>query len=241
MNDNVQLLPHFNKSVVKNIRGFKLDAYLIALEGWRRGLTLKWYKAESPNCKLDKVGSPTLGNFFSLSSSNNTHYFFRPRGDQVENKTVRLCSNKEKTKEILASKGVSIPEGEIFNVLDDGIIDYAKDIGFPVVIKPKGGSMGKGVYTNIRNQEQLNDCLNDYTSTYNHNEVIVEKHYEGKEYRIYVVGDNAVGATNRIPANVIGDGEHNIAQLIELKNKERKNNPYLARKPIKPDYEVHQL
>jgi len=239
--NNVQLLSHLNQAVVKNIRGFKLDAYLIALEGWRRVLTLKWYKAESPICTLDKVGSPVLGNFFSLSSSNNTHYFFRSRGDLVENKTVRLCSNKEKTKEILSRKGISVPEGQVFNVMDNRILEYSRKIGFPVVIKPKSGSMGKGVYTNIESEKELKDCLSDYKSVYRYNEVIVEKHYEGNEYRIYVVGNKAIGATNRIPANIIGDGEHNISQLIELKNKERKKNPYLAKKPIKPDYEVHQL
>src|SRR5699024_5228466 len=76
---------------------------------------------------------------------------------------------------------------------------------------------------------------------YNYQNVIVEKHYVGNEYRIYVVGDHNIGATNRIPANVIGDGVSNIEQLISEKNIERKKNPYLAPKPIKPDYEVNQL
>ena len=45
--DEVQLFPHLNHDVVKDISGFKLCSYLVALEGWRRGLELKWYKDET--------------------------------------------------------------------------------------------------------------------------------------------------------------------------------------------------
>ena len=58
---------------------------------------------------------------------------------------------------------------------------------------------------------------------------------------MYVVGDKVIGATNRIPANVIGDGVQTISQLIDDKNKVRKNIPYLSYKPIKVDSSVKEL
>ncbi len=102
-------LPHLNKRIVSNIKGFKLDAYLVALEGWRRGLTLKWYKDETELCTLDRLNSSTSGKFFSLSSDSKTHYFFRSRGDKVINKAVRVCQDKEKTKELLDKKNLPVP------------------------------------------------------------------------------------------------------------------------------------
>src|SRR5699024_6473504 len=57
----------------------------------------------------------------------------------------------------------------------------------------------------------------------------------------YVVGDQVIGAINRIPANVKGDGLSTFKELIEKKNKERLKNPYLAKKPIKIDYEITKI
>lgn len=94
----VELLPYLSQEVVEDITGFKLCSYLVALEGWRRGLELKWYKDESKECKLDRLNSSTQGKFFSLSTKEKTQYFYRSRGDKVSNKAVRLVQNKERTK-----------------------------------------------------------------------------------------------------------------------------------------------
>lgn len=241
-NEKVFLLPKLTKEVVSNITGFQLCAYLVALEGWRRGLKLKWYKDETEQFNLYKIESSTHGKFFSLSTDKKKHYFFRSRGDKVLNKTANVCQDKEKTKEILTNEGVPVPQGKVYRISEvEDIIKYTDEIGFPLIIKPLKGSMGKGVHTNINNKNQLRGILDNLASEYNYSKYIIEKHYHGNEYRVYVVGDNVVGATNRIPANVVGDGENSIMNLIKKKNKERKKNPYLASKPIKVDYEVTNL
>ncbi|MBU9712956.1 acylphosphatase [Evansella tamaricis] len=237
--EKIQLLPDLNEEVVENIYGFRLCSYLVALEGWRRGLQLTWYKDETDLCKLDKLNSSTQGKFFSLSNGEDIHYFFRSRGDKVSNKSVRICQNKEKTKEILSENGVPVPKGRVISVdHEEEISNYAKGVKYPVVIKPINGSMGKGVYTNIKNKDELINVVNNLRSEYNYTEYIIEKYYPGKEYRIYVVGDKVVGATRRVPANIVGDGVSTVNELIEMKNMERKKNPYLNPKPIKVDFEV---
>ncbi|WP_339226575.1 acylphosphatase [Oceanobacillus sp. FSL K6-2867] len=239
-NNKVKLFPHLTEEVVADIRGFKLDAYLIALEGFRRGLTLKWYKDETEKCKLHRLNSSTDGKFFSLSSDKQSHYFFRSRGDLVANKTVNICTDKEKTKQLLKDGGVPIPEGELFDITESKkMVKYAEKIGYPVIIKPLNGSMGRGVYINLQNRDELLNAIKETQTTYKqYKTYLVEKHYFGKEYRVYVVGDKAVVATHRIPANITGDGKNTVEKLIKLKNIERKKNPYLAPKAIKIDYEV---
>lgn len=239
-NKNKTLL-QLNKNVVSNIKGFQLDAYLVALEGWRRGLTLKWYKDETELCTLSRLNSSTSGKFFSLSSDSKTHYFFRSRGDKVINKAVRVCQDKEKTKELLDKKNLPVPLGKTFKVNDENeMIKYAEKIGFPVVIKPVSGSMGKGVFTDIKNEADLKQILTNLKSTLKYSNYMIEKYYTGQEYRVYVVGGKVIGAINRLPANITGDGVNTIEGLIKIKNKTRKKNPYLQRKPIKVDYEVNQ-
>ncbi|WP_080872505.1 acylphosphatase [Oceanobacillus timonensis] len=236
----VELLPTLTKEAVEGVTGYQLCGYLIALEGWRRGLELKWYRDESSLCKLHRMFSSTHGKFYSLSNGEKLHYFYRSRGDIVANKSVTICLDKEKTKSFLEQSSVPVPAGKTLET-DEDIIEYANKIGYPVIIKPLKGSMGKGVYTNINNENELAAILKELRASYSYREYIVEKHYDGREYRVYVVGDKVIGATNRIPANVIGDGINTIEKLIELKNTERKKNPYLATKPIEVDYEVNAM
>src|SRR5699024_7498971 len=169
------------------------------------------------------------------------HSFLRPQADQVSNRHAQICQKKDKTKPYLAKKNVPLPAGAIFQATDDDkIVQYAKKIGFPVVIKPISGSMGRGVYTDIKDEDALIEILDNLRSTLKYSEYMVEKHYPGNEYRVYVVGDHVAGAINRLPANITGDGKNDVQTLIKLKNRERKKNPYLARKPIKVDHEVRQ-
>src|SRR5690625_1888454 len=237
-----EFLSHLPTKVIKGIKGFQLDAFLIAYEGWRRGLTLRWYQDETDECKMHRLNSSTSGKFFSLSSPEKSHYFFRSRGDKVGNGDVDICRDKEKTKELLKKAQVPIPLGKEFTSDDDeAIINYAAKIGFPVVIKPVTGSMGRGVFINIQNEEELKEVLSHFKYKLKYKRCIVEKHYNGKEYRVYVVGNEAISAINRVPANLVGNGEDSITNLIDKKNKQRKNNPYLAVKPIKIDFEVNKM
>lgn len=133
-----------------------------------------------------------------------------------------------------------MPEGERFNgrVSDESIIHSAEQIGYPLVLKPTEGSFGKGVITNIRDERELESALKYVRGKLKSSEVILEKYIPGKEYRLYIVGESVVGAMNRIPANVTGDGINTIASLIEAKNEERNLNPRLVSCPIIINEEV---
>lgn len=223
-------LPHLTKEVLTGARKTKLCAYAVALEGWRRGLTLTWYSKDSN--KFDHMttfGTNPPGRIFSLSSKDQTHYFFRTRGDKVTKEAVAIGSDKEDTKEWLSKAGVRTPVGKKFTekVSDEYIIKMSSSIEFPLVLKPTNGSMGNGVVTNIMNEDDLRKALIYVRSELGYPDVIVERFATGDEYRVYVIEDQVIAAYNRIPANVIGDGVHNIKELIELKNRLRKKNARL--------------
>ena len=50
--------------------------------------------------------------------------------------------------------------------------------------------------------------------------VIVETFLEGDDHRLLVVNGELVAATRRTPGHVVGDGEHTVAQLIEIVNQD---------------------
>jgi D-alanine-D-alanine ligase-like ATP-grasp enzyme len=62
--------------------------------------------------------------------------------------------------------------------------------------------------------------------------VLVEKHFEGNDFRAFVVGDNMVSITQRKAANVVGDGVATVRELIERKNAARAQNASLYDCPI---------
>src|SRR5690625_6542291 len=100
-----------SNQMIKGVRGFNLDAYLVALEGWRRGLELTWYYDAKDVTDLKIIGFNPLGKTFSLSSKDKTHFFYRSRGDQVTNESVEITSNKDQTKDLLTKGNVPNPQG----------------------------------------------------------------------------------------------------------------------------------
>ncbi|UTR11804.1 acylphosphatase [Evansella sp. LMS18] len=233
-------LPHLQKDVLKGVRGYKLCAYLVALEGWRRGLTLNWYSNASNASDIKKLGNSYTGKFFSLSSQERTHYFFRSRGDLVTNEAVDITRNKEETKHYFKKHNLPFPEGKRFQASSENeeLISYADTIGFPLVIKPTSGSLGQGVITNIKNLESLKSAINYVRTELKFKDVIVERFISGDDYRVYVIGDQVAGAVKRKAANVVGDGKSTIRELISIKNQKRKKNPYLYTRLIKEDKEI---
>lgn len=227
-------LSHVSNEITIGSRN-RLCAYLIALEGWRRGLTLTWY---SKKVKGNKVHAP--GRLFSLSSSKKTHYFYKSKGDLTSNEAQRITGNKHLTKQKLAEAGVPVPKGELFTKSDSNkqIVEYANKLGYPLVLKPRSGYQGIGVFANLQNEEEFTNALIHLRDEMNYSNVIVEQYISGPEYRIFVIGDQVVGAIEKIPPSVVGNGINTIKTLIKNKNREKRKNPHLFRKPIKIDYEV---
>lgn len=234
-------LPHLTNEMVRNARKTRLDAFAVALEGWRRGLKLKWYTKDSEHFKdMIIFGVNPPGRLFSLSSDKKTHFFFRTRGDLVANEAVEIGSEKDESKIYLEKAGVPVPKGKGFppEATDEEIIDYSKQLGYPLVLKPTNASLGNGVVTNIRSDEEFLKALHYVRHELEYEEVIVEQYVKGKEYRFYVVDDEVVAVYNRVPANITGDGIHTIEELIELKNDVRKQNARLNSCLIHMDVEI---
>ncbi len=236
--ENEEWLPHLSNEMMIGARNNNLCSYLIALEGWRRGLTLKFY---SRRIKQDRIHAP--GCLFSLSSGEVTHTFYKSRGMRVKGKAFSIGDNKYLTKKLLYDNGVQVPRGEKFlaDASNIEITKFAQELGYPVVLKPAKAAQGKGVIANIDNEQFLLESLQYVRDDLGYHDVILEKYVTGKEYRVYVMNDEVIAVLNRVPANIIGDGQHTIKELIKRKNKARKKNPRLFSCLINVDFEVKNM
>ena len=146
---------------------------------------------------------------------------------------------KEVTSRLLKSNGFNAPENTVFPKTDiDRAWRWAEPI-LPVVLKPYDGKMGELVFVNIDTYDEFKACFEKIAAE--NDEVLVEKFLEGKEFRFTFVNGEIVGIVNRVPANVVGDGEHNIKELIELKNEERKRVANPIHKLLEMDEETERV
>ena len=232
-NSDKEWLEHLTTSIPKEAYGYMISSYSVALEGWRRGLTLSFHNH-------NKRKTETV---FTLSYGSKTHRFSVTRGDKVPIEAVKICINKDLTKQYLMKSGVPTPEGKAFNSDQhrNEIFNYANKLGYPLVIKPVDGTGGHGVIANIENKSEFLQALKYVTEDLNYKEIIVEKHFDGIDSRVYVIGGKVIGAIKRVQAHVIGDGVSTIEELIKVKEQERFNNPALYGRKLKIDNEVQDL
>lgn len=126
-----------------------------------------------------------------------------------------IAQDKSLTKTLLASAGISVPEGRIVSDADQAW-QAAQAVGLPVVIKPRDGNQGKGVAVNLQSREAV--CEAFHVASRICDDVIVERYFPGHDFRLLVVGDRLVAAARRDPPQVIGDGVHAIAALVDMVN-----------------------
>lgn len=228
------------KRMMEDVKNYNLDSYLIALEGWRRGLTLTWYN-NLPEITDLKILNPNVsGDTFSLESSDQAllHYFYRSRGNKVSNEAVENTQERLKSKLYFNNAGVPTPNGMMINkdIEDRSLLKRIAALTYPLVVRPIHDRLGYGSTTDIHTEEDLFKAIQYLQTTYENDEqFIIEEYVEGEEYRLYIVHDEVIAVTKKVAANVLGDGKSTIKQLVKQKNKLRKDNPYLAKKLIKLD------
>lgn len=130
---------------------------------------------------------------------------------------VDIAGDKVLVKQLLAESGIPVPWGGIARTEKEAL-DIAAQIGSAVVVKPFDGNQGKGVSLNLTNPQEVSRALEMALAI--SPKAIIEKFIKGKHYRVTVVGERVVAASERIPAFVVGDGYHSITQLVEIVNKD---------------------
>lgn len=136
---------------------------------------------------------------------------------KTSNIAVDIACNKEETKRMLRNASIPVAKGDI--CVDEEDLQATIDrIGFPIVIKPLDGNHGKGASINVTNWDDALLGL-EHAKKYSRR-VIVERFITGFDFRVLVIDNKVVAAAQRVPAHVKGDGQHSIAALIEIENKD---------------------
>ncbi|MEO6800265.1 MAG: cyanophycin synthetase [Rhodanobacter sp.] len=128
---------------------------------------------------------------------------------------VELAGDKEETNKIMASLGLPVPKQELVQS-EEGALRAARRLGVPVVTKPYNGNHGRGISIHLMTEEEI---IAGFKAAREHSRsVIVENFLSGDDHRLLVINGELVAATRRTPGHVVGDGQHTIAQLVDIVN-----------------------
>ena len=152
--------------------------------------------------------------------------------------SVNVARNKRYTNYLLHSMGFPVAKQGVAKTLNQAK-QLAQKLGYPVVLKPKSLDGGIGVTPDIRRELGLERAFKEVAKF--SKEMILEKHFEGRDYRITVFQGSALGAVERVPGSVVGDGSKTIKQLIDVENLDSRRGQakHFPLKPLRVDNEMH--
>ncbi|WP_314914828.1 N-acetylglutaminylglutamine synthetase [Pseudomonas helleri] len=137
--------------------------------------------------------------------------------DLTSSISMSLCQDKSLTHKVLSAAGLNVPTQQRAGNADDNFAFLEEHLR--VVVKPLDGEQGNGVAVDLQTIEHIQDAIKAAQAF--DSRVLLESFHEGHDLRIVVIGYEVVAAAIRRPAQVIGDGQHNVRQLIEAQSRRR--------------------
>jgi cyanophycin synthetase len=136
---------------------------------------------------------------------------------QTSSLGVDIASDKKLTNKLLAATGVPVPRSEVVRNEQEASA-AAATIGYPVAIKPLDGNHGRGVMLNLADDAAVRAGYAGARAESRYGGVVVESYLTGNDYRCLVIGGVLRAVAQRVPAHAVGDGEHSLAELVEITN-----------------------
>jgi len=154
--------------------------------------------------------------------------------------SMRMARSKIAAADVLRQAGMPVPRHELVRSAEQAVA-AATRIGYPVVVKPADRDGGIAVAAGLRDEAGV---VRGYEAARAASpNVMVEKHVDGRDYRLVVHDGRMIWALERIPGGVTGDGVSTVAQLVERLNQEpaRAKRADAPLKPLVFDREAAEL
>ncbi|GDY07263.1 cyanophycin synthetase [Planctomycetia bacterium] len=163
----------------------------------------------------------TDGSLVQLGEGAKQHRIWTAETDETGSIGEDIAQDKELTKKLLRQVGVPVPQGRVAQTADEAC-RIAREIGFPVVLKPRDANHGRGISFDLMTCEGITEAFDhalgeNSTGTTG---VIVEQFARGAAHRLLVVGDRLIAAIRGQSDVVVGNGRSTIAELIDEANRD---------------------
>lgn len=158
-------------------------------------------------------------NFVKLTKGDKTEYVMQATRTSLEPySSILMMENKVVTKKVLEEANIRVPGGMEYDTPEPALDDFDHFKGRPIVIKPKTTNFGLGI-TILKENKRVEHYRRAVEMAFEQDDaILIEEFISGKEFRIFIINDEVVGILHRVPANVKGDGQKTIRELVEQKN-----------------------
>lgn len=105
------------------------------------------------------------------------------------------------------------------NLVPEELDAKLSSLNYPLVIKDAKGSNSRGVFTNIKDLSSAKETILREIKKFS--SLIVQEMVFGKEYRVLILKNKAIGVLEMIPPRIFGDGQSTVQELIEKKQADK--------------------
>ncbi|HET6471818.1 MAG TPA: hypothetical protein VFG38_08245 [Pseudomonadales bacterium] len=149
--------------------------------------------------------------------------FFEAANDRDSAIGARIARDKFASNQLVARLGFPAVRHRVVTN-PTAALAAAREIGYPLVVKPIASGKGAGVTVHITDDLALAGAF-AAADRISPGFVLVERFVDGFDHRVVVIGGRFRWAVRRTPAGVTGDGEHTVAELMEIENRRRREAP----------------
>ena len=189
-----------------------------------------WEEAIRRGIDLKEFHLFGIGNDIFVSRFKGEMRFFDvlPRTKDYDPRGLEWMDNKNEMKKHFQKEGIKVAAGGVVNS-EKKALKLFSTLDKPVIAKPNLGSRSRHTTTHISTEEEMKRAyhLAHMLSPW----VMIEEELSGYVHRGTVIGGKLIAVLRREPAYVIGDGIHNVKELIEIENKN----------PLRDNKMFHQL
>lgn len=189
-----------------------------------------WEEAIKRGIKMYEFRLFGIGHDIFVSEYNGEKRFFDviPRPQKYDPRGLEWMDNKGKMKEHFEKAGIKVARGGVTHSTKKAL-EIFHSLDKPVITKPNLGSRSRHTTTNISDDAEFLVAFKkaQQLSPW----VMIEEELSGYVFRGTLVGGKLIAVLRREPAYVIGDGTHNIRELVDIENKN----------PLRNEKIFHQL
>ncbi len=182
--------PNHNFVPLKGFENFEATTQIIIAEILKRNLPLDIIDENNNLIAVKSEGKEFIIHEGTISDANSIMAYW-------------ISNDKWMTKTFLKRAGINFAKAILLKKAFNH--DELKTVKFPAVVKPVDTDHGIAVSTNIKSMLDLLDAIDK--AFHHSNSVIIEDHFEGREYRFLVIDFKLRAIAYRVPANVVGDSK----------------------------------
>lgn len=153
------------------------------------------------------------GGVFQLGWGKNAQRIFRSISSEDRAIGGRLTTDKALAATLIRRAGLPGPEHRLARDLPEAL-SAARQLGWPLVAKPRDRDRGEGVTVDIADETSLRAAFEVARQASPKGPVIIERQVRGVCHRLFVAQGRLLYAVKRLPMSIRGDGRQSVAALV---------------------------